>query len=72
MGRRPTICTRDLHIGTINAAAHADIRLCASFGCGLPVELPTKYELVLSIVAAKALGLDVPSGLLLAADEVIE
>ena len=35
MGRRPTICTRDLHIGAINAAGHADIRLCASFGCGL-------------------------------------
>jgi hypothetical protein len=35
MGRRPTICTRDLYIGAINAAGHADIRLCASFGCGL-------------------------------------
>src|SRR5215831_5356532 len=34
MGRRPTICTRDLYIGAINAAGHADIRLCASFGCG--------------------------------------
>jgi putative ABC transport system substrate-binding protein len=38
----------------------------------LPVELPTKYELVLSIVAAKALGLDVPTKLLALADEVIE
>jgi len=38
----------------------------------LPVELPTKYELVLSIVAAKALGLDVPAKLLALADEVIE
>jgi hypothetical protein len=35
MGRRPTICTRDLYIGAINGAGHADIRLCASFGCGL-------------------------------------
>jgi len=38
----------------------------------LPVELPTKYELVLSIVAAKALGLDVAAKLLALADEVIE
>ena len=35
MGRRPTICTRDLYIGAINAVGYADIRLCASFGCGL-------------------------------------
>jgi putative tryptophan/tyrosine transport system substrate-binding protein len=38
----------------------------------LPVELPTKYELVISVVAAKALSLDVPGKLLALADEVIE
>jgi putative tryptophan/tyrosine transport system substrate-binding protein len=37
-----------------------------------PVEMPTKYELVISVVAAKALGLDVPAKLLALADEVIE
>ena len=38
----------------------------------LPIEMPTKYELVVSVVAAKALGLDVPAKLLALADEVIE
>jgi putative ABC transport system substrate-binding protein len=38
----------------------------------LPVEIPTKYQLVISVVAAKALGLNVPASLLAIADEVIE
>jgi putative ABC transport system substrate-binding protein len=38
----------------------------------LPVEMPSRYELVISVVAAKALGLDVPAKLLALADEVIE
>ena len=38
----------------------------------LPVQLPTKFELMINLKAAKTMGLSVPQSLLMAADKVVE
>jgi putative ABC transport system substrate-binding protein len=67
MGYAPSLPDEFRH-----AASHIDKIIKGAKPADLPVEQPTRFQLVINLKTAKALGIEVPASLLARADEVIE